>query len=212
MRNTTPAVGPPAVRGRGAAWRAAGPAGLPRAGPGARRAGPAGGSARWAGPFLQSAGRTLGRREASASQPSSGQPRAAGRSARLPRSRERGAVARCVPPRPAPRGVGTPAPGPLRGRLEERDLGGQRRRSLEIRRPAGRSDGAVGFQIVSCDLAHTVPDTGRVRFSRSFVGEPGSPASLRHLSPCLGGTSGIDAEAGLARILSFRQEPPSDPV
>ena len=60
-----PAVGPPAVRGRGAAWRAAGPAGLPRAGPGARRAGPTGGSARWAGPFVRSAGRPLGRREAS---------------------------------------------------------------------------------------------------------------------------------------------------
>ena len=73
-------------------------------------------------------------------------------------------------------------------------------------------DTIVGFQIVSCDLAHTAPDTGRVRFSRSFVGEPGSPASLRHLSPCLGGTSGIDADACLARIISFRQEPPSGPV
>ena len=70
----------------------------------------------------------------------------------------------------------------------------------------------VGFQIVSCDLAHTVPDTGRVRFSRSFVGEPGSPASLRHLAPGLGGPSGSDAEACLARIISFWQEPPSGPV
>ena len=70
----------------------------------------------------------------------------------------------------------------------------------------------VGFQIVSCDLAHIVPDTGRIRFSCSFVGEPGSPASLRHLSPCLGGTSGSDADACLARIISFRQEPPSGPV
>ena len=70
----------------------------------------------------------------------------------------------------------------------------------------------VGFQIVSCDLAHPVPDTGRVRVSRAFVGEPGSPASLRHLGPCLGGPTGIDAEACLARIISFRQEPPSGPV
>ena len=70
----------------------------------------------------------------------------------------------------------------------------------------------VGIQIVSCDLAHIGPDTGRVRFSRTFVGEPGSPASLRHLAHCLGGTSGIDADACLARIISFRQEPPSGPV
>ena len=70
----------------------------------------------------------------------------------------------------------------------------------------------VGLQIVSCDLAHTAPDTGWVHFSRSFVGEPGSPASLRHLAPCLGGTSSIDAEACLARIISFRQEPPTGPV
>ena len=78
--------------------------------------------------------------------------------------------------------------------------------------PGKRSVACVGFQIVSCDLAHTAPDTGRVRFSRSFVGEPGSPASLRHLAPCLGGTSGIDADACLARIISFWQEPPSGPV
>ena len=70
----------------------------------------------------------------------------------------------------------------------------------------------VGIQIVSCDLAHIVSDTARVRFSLTFVGEPGSTASLRHLSHCLGGTSGIDAEACLARIISFRQEPPSGPV
>ena len=75
---------------------------------------------------------------------------------------------------------------------------------------AGRT--CVGIQIVSCDSALIGPDTGRVRFSRTFVGEPGSPASLRHLSRCLGCTSGIDAEAGLARIISFRQEPPSGPV
>ena len=72
--------------------------------------------------------------------------------------------------------------------------------------------GPVGFQIVSCDSAQIGADTGRVRVSRTFVGEPGSPASRRHLSPCLGGTSGSDAEAGLARIIPFRQEPPSGPV
>ena len=72
--------------------------------------------------------------------------------------------------------------------------------------------GGVGIQIVSCDLAHIVPDTGRVRFSRTFVGEPGSPASLRHLAHCLGCTSGSDVDAGLARIISFRQQPPSGPV
>ena len=70
----------------------------------------------------------------------------------------------------------------------------------------------VGIQIVSCDLDHIVPATGRIRVSRTFVGEPGSPASLRHLAPCLGGTSGSDAEACLARIISFQQEPPSGPV
>ena len=61
------------------------------------------------------------------------------------------------------------------------------------------------FGFMSCDLAHIVPDTGRVRVSRTFVGEPGSPASLRHLAHCLGGPSGIDAEACLARIIPFRQ-------
>ena len=71
---------------------------------------------------------------------------------------------------------------------------------------------AVGIQIVSCDSAHIVHDTERTRFSHTFVGEPSSPASLRHLSPCLGGPSGIDADACLARIISFRQEPPSGPV
>ena len=65
---------------------------------------------------------------------------------------------------------------------------------------------------MSYDFAHIAPDTGRVRFSRTFVGEPGSPASLRHLAPCLGDTSGIDADACLAQIISFRQEPPSGPV
>ena len=60
-----------------------------------------------------------------------------------------------------------------------------------------------------CDSVHIVPNTGRVRFSRTFVDEPGSDASLRHLSHCLGGTSGFDADACLARIISFRQEPPS---
>ena len=76
----------------------------------------------------------------------------------------------------------------------------------------GWQEAAVGIQIVSCDLAHIGPDTGRVRVSRTFVGEPGSPASLRHLAPCLGGPSGSAAEAGLAQIISFRQEPPSGPV
>ena len=76
----------------------------------------------------------------------------------------------------------------------------------------GSARTSVGIQIVSCDLAHIVPDTGRVRFSRTFVGEPGSPASLRHLSPCLEGPSGIAAEACSARIISFWQEPPSGPV
>ena len=71
--------------------------------------------------------------------------------------------------------------------------------------------GGVGIQIVACDSAPMVPDPGRVRFSRTFVGEPGSPASLRHLAPCLGGTSGIAAEACLARTVAFRQEPPSGP-
>ena len=82
-------------------------------------------------------------------------------------------------------------------------------RSLRSR---GTSKRGVGIQIVSCDLAHIVPDTGRVRFSRTFVGEPGSPASLRHLAHCLGCTSGSDVDAGLARIISFRQQPPSGPV
>ena len=73
---------------------------------------------------------------------------------------------------------------------------------------------SVGIRIMSGDLAHIAPDTGRVRVSRTFVGEPGSTAtaSLRYLSPCLGGTSGIDADARLAPIISFRQEPPSGPV
>ena len=70
----------------------------------------------------------------------------------------------------------------------------------------------AGIQIVACDSAHIVPGTGRVRFSRTFVGELGSPASLRHLSHCLGGTSGFDADACLARIVAFLQEPPSGPV
>ena len=77
--------------------------------------------------------------------------------------------------------------------------------------PVG-SGGTVGIQMVSCDSVHMVPVTGRVRVSRTFVGEPGSPASLRHLSHGLGGPSGIAAEAGLARIISFRQEPPPGPV
>ena len=63
----------------------------------------------------------------------------------------------------------------------------------------------VGIQIVSCNLARIVPGAGRVRFSYTFVGEPGSPASLRRLSHCLGRTSGIDADACLERIISFRQ-------
>ena len=66
--------------------------------------------------------------------------------------------------------------------------------------------------MVSCDSACIGPDTGRVRVSRRFVGEAGIPARLRHLSHCLGGTSGIAAKAGLARPLAFRQEPPSGPV
>ena len=74
------------------------------------------------------------------------------------------------------------------------------------------SSSSVGIQIVSCDSAHIGLDTGRIRFSRTFVGEPGSTASLRHLAHCQGGTSGIDAEACLARIIAFRQEPPSGPV
>ena len=60
--------------------------------------------------------------------------------------------------------------------------------SAESRPPRGRGPTwkpSVGIQIVSCGLAHIVPDTGWVRFSRTFVGEPGSPASLRHLSHCL---------------------------
>ena len=69
-----------------------------------------------------------------------------------------------------------------------------------------------GIQIVSCNSAHIVSDTGQVRFSRTFVGELGSPASLRHLSHCPRGTSGIDADACLARIVSFRQEPLFGPV
>ena len=84
--------------------------------------------------------------------------------------------------------------------------------------PAGASQlrwaapAGVGVQIVVCDPAHLVPDTGRIRFSSTFVGEPGSSASLRHLGHCVGGTSGVDADAGLAWIISFRQEPPSGPV
>ena len=55
---------------------------------------------------------------------------------------------------------------------------------------------------MSCDSAHIGPDTGRVRFSRTFVGESGSTASLRHLALCLGGTSGIDTDACmLERVL-----------
>ena len=52
-------------------------------------------------------------------------------------------------------------------------------------------------------LAHIALDTGRIRFSRTFVGGPGSAASLRHLSHCPGGASGIDVDAGLARIIFF---------
>ena len=37
---------------------------------------------------------------------------------------------------------------------------------------------SVGIQIVSCDLANIAPETERVRFSRTFAGEPGSTASL----------------------------------
>ena len=109
-------------------------------------------------------------------------------------------------------GWGASGKEPLGGGADRR--GGLRRMERVGWERPGASDGgrAVGTQIVSCDSAHIVPDTGRVRFSRSFVGEPGSPASLRHLSHCLGGPSGIDAEACLARIISFRQEPPSGPV
>ena len=71
-------------------------------------------------------------------------------------------------------------------------------------RPGKQADG-VGIQIVSCDLAHIVLDTGCVRVSLTFVGEPGSTAGLRDLSHCLGCTAGIDADACLARIISFRQ-------
>ena len=46
---------------------------------------------------------------------------------------------------------------------------------------------AVGIQIVSCELDHTVPATRRVHFSRTFVGELGRGAVLRSLSRCLGG-------------------------
>ena len=83
--------------------------------------------------------------------------------------------------------------------------------------PAGTNSCRAGFapaeaQYLFTAHAHIVPDTERVRFSRTFKGERGSPASLRHLSDCLGSTSGIDADACFARISSFRQEPPSGPV
>ena len=68
----------------------------------------------------------------------------------------------------------------------------------------------VGTQIVSCDSAHIVPDTGRVHFSRTFVGEPGSPASLRHLSHCLGGLlASMRMLAWPGSFLSGRSLPPA---
>ena len=47
---------------------------------------------------------------------------------------------------------------------------------------------AVGIQIVSCDSAHIGPDTGRVRFSHTFVGQLARGAEPRPLSRCLGST------------------------
>ena len=46
----------------------------------------------------------------------------------------------------------------------------------------------VGIQMVSCDSAHIVPDTGRARFLRTFVGEPGRGAESQFLARCLGST------------------------
>ena len=140
------------------------------------------------------------------------------------RSPPRPSVRQWAPPRPA--SGGRPAHGAPSGAARARTLAlrPRRRRAgtaadaapTQLRdawRPVGfGARRGVGIQIVSCDSAHIGPDTGRGRFSRTFVGEPGNTASLRYLSPCLGGTSGSDAEAGLARILSFRQEPPSGPV
>ena len=60
-------------------------------------------------------------------------------------------------------------------------------------------------------LRLVLPQGGSVSHARSWANREALPACDTY-SPSLGGPSGIAAEAGLARIISFRQEPPSGPV
>ena len=76
-----------------------------------------------------------------------------------------------------------------RASLEFGEQHGDRRRPApRAERGSGSSASklAVGIQIVSCELDHTVPATRPVHFSRTFVGELGRGVEPRSLSHCLG--------------------------